>query len=77
MEKKVSKSHFKAHALHYFRLVEKTGTELVITDRERPVLKIVPFSEDPLEALKFLRKSVLEYHDPLEPAGLDDWEALK
>ncbi len=33
MEKTVSKAGFKPKALEYFRLVEETGIELVITDR--------------------------------------------
>ena len=47
MEVWVSKSEFKARALEYFRRVERTGEPLIITDRGRPVLKIVPYLEDP------------------------------
>ena len=52
MENMISKSQFKPRALHYFREVEKTGKELVISDHGKPVLKIVPYVEDPEEALK-------------------------
>jgi len=34
----VSKTQFKAQALQYFRQVEQTGQEVVITDRGRPVV---------------------------------------
>jgi prevent-host-death family protein len=77
MEKSVPKSKFKPHALRYFRQVEETGAELVITDHGKPVLKIVPYRENPMEALKALEGSVLWYEDPTEPVGLEDWEALK
>lgn len=77
MERLVSKSSFKAKALEYFREVESTGKELVITDHGKPVLKIVPYSHDPAEALRSLRGSVIRYVDPLEPVGLEDWEALR
>ena len=76
MEHSVSKSAFKAKALEYFREVESTGTELVITDHGKPVLKIVPFAHDPEEALRSLRGTVLRFADPLEPVGLEDWESL-
>jgi prevent-host-death family protein len=77
MENVISKSKFKPHALKYFRQVEKTGKELVITDHGLPKIKIVPYSEDPLESLKSLRNSVITYDDPTEPVGLDEWETLK
>ena len=77
MDNVISKSKFKPHALKYFRQIEKSGKELIITDHGKPTLKIVPFSEDPLEALKALRNSVIKYEDPAGPVGLEDWEALK
>ena len=72
----ISKSRFKPRALEYFRQVETTGEEVVITDRGRPVAKIVPYSFDEERALRSFRGTVLEYRDPTEPVGLDDWEAL-
>ena len=77
MDEFVSKSKFKPRALEYFREVEKTGKELIISDRGKPVLKIVPYSENPLESLKMLRNSVIKYVDPTEPVGIEDWESLK
>ena len=77
MRQQVSKSNFKARALEYFRQIERTGKELVITDRGKPVLKVSPYKRNPGEALKALRGSVLRYDDPTEPVGLEDWEALE
>ncbi len=77
MEKVISKSKFKPRALHYFREVEQTGRALIISDRGKPVLRIVPFAADPSESLKALRNSVIKYEDPTSPVGLDDWESLK
>jgi prevent-host-death family protein len=74
---KVSKSQFKARALQYFRAVEKSRKAVVITDRGKPVLKIVPYAEDPDEALKELRGSLVKYEDPFKPVGEADWEALR
>lgn len=73
----VSKSKFKPRALHYFRLVERTHSELIITDRGKPVLKLVPYSENAADLLQELRASILKYDDPTEPVGLEDWESLK
>ena len=77
MENMISKSEFKPRALYYFREVERTGNELIISDHGKPVLKIVPYVEDPEESLKVLRDTVLKYEDPTEPVGLEDWEALR
>jgi antitoxin (DNA-binding transcriptional repressor) of toxin-antitoxin stability system len=77
MEEMISKSQFKPRALQYFREIEKTGKELIISDHGKPVLKIVPYTENPAEALKALRDTVTKYDDPTEPVGMGDWEALK
>jgi prevent-host-death family protein len=76
VEKHVAKSKFKPRALHSIREVQKTGKVLIITDRGKPVLKIVPYSEKPSETLSQLRESVVKYENPTEPLGLDDWESL-
>lgn len=77
MKASVSKSRFKPKALEYFRTVERTGKELIITDHGRPVLKIVPFAASSQDALRTLRGSLLRYDDPTEPVALDAWEAFK
>lgn len=77
MDTIVSKSRFKANARRYFREVETTARPITITDRGRPVLRIVPFAplaEDPLESL---RGTVLRYDSPLEPVAGEDWEPLR
>jgi prevent-host-death family protein len=74
---KVSKSRFKPRALAYFRKVQETGQEIIITDRGQPVLKIVPYRHAPEDALKTLRGSVLHYSDPTRPVGLEGWQALR
>lgn len=77
MKKTVSKSKFKPRALEYFRDVQNTGKELIITDRGKPVLKIVPVAPDLDDSLKKLRHSLLKYEDPTEPVGAEDWDALQ
>jgi antitoxin (DNA-binding transcriptional repressor) of toxin-antitoxin stability system len=67
MPQAVSKSQFKPHSLEYFRKIEQTGEELVITDHGRPVLKVVRYVADPEEYFRGLRNTVLHYDAPLEP----------
>lgn len=73
----VSKSRFKAQALEFFRQVEQTGQPLVITDRGTPVLKLVPYSDDPRAALRALRDTVVKYEAPTRPVGAEDWESAR
>jgi antitoxin (DNA-binding transcriptional repressor) of toxin-antitoxin stability system len=72
MVMKVSKSHFKAHALELLRRVEATGEPRIHTDRGRPVLEVRPWEEDPRETL---RGTLLRYEGPTEPAG-EVWGVL-
>jgi prevent-host-death family protein len=49
--------------------VEETGEPLIITDRGKPVLKIQPYSKQPLKGLEALRDSVVKYEKPLAPVA--------
>ena len=73
----ISKSKLKARALEYFREVERTGVELIITDRGRPVLKLVPYREEADSPASDLHETVLRYDDPTAPVAIEDWEALE
>ncbi len=77
MKEIISKSEFKPKALHYFRLVQKSGKELIISDHGKPVLKIVPYKDNSENTLKSLRNTVKKYTDPTGPVGLDDWDGLR
>jgi prevent-host-death family protein len=73
----ISKSRFKAHALELFRQVERTGKPIIITDRGTPVLKLAPYADDPRDALRVLRETVVKYEAPTRPVGTDDWESSR
>ena len=45
MNKSISKSKLKAKMLEIFRDLEAGGSELVVTDHGKPVLKIIPFEQ--------------------------------
>lgn len=73
----ISKARFKPRALEYFRRVQETGEELIITDHGRPAIRITryhPFERDPFRAL---RGSVKRYDDPEMPVAENDWEAVR
>lgn len=75
MESKVSKSHFKAHALEIFRRVEATGEPVVVTDHGHPRLIVRKYGGPPGSARDRLKGSVLRYQSPLEPVADGEWEA--
>ncbi len=71
----VSKSAFKPRAYELFRLVAAHGDEIVVTDRGRPVARVVACTDRDDEILASLRCSVLHFDDPLAPVD-DQWDAL-
>lgn len=73
----VPKARFKARALEYLRRVQETGQPIVILDRGRPVVKVVPFRGDAEEILRVLRGSVRRYDEPTKPVAVEDWETLR
>lgn len=72
----VSKSQFKAKALEYFRQVEASGEPVIVTDKGLPAVEVRRYRSDKRSPLERLQGSVVEYHDPVEPVGDVDWEAL-
>jgi prevent-host-death family protein len=72
--KSVSKSALKAKMLEYFRRVEETGEELVVTDHNRPVLRIAPIRTRTPAAQTFsdVRGRVVYHRDVLEPTT-EEW----
>ncbi len=65
----VAKGKLKARMLEYFRRVEESGEELVITDNRVPVLKIVPYKSKlgPDEVFADLRGRIRYRGDITEP----------
>lgn len=70
----VSKSALKARMLEYFRRIEETGEELIVTDNNRPVLRIVPIRHRTRAAELFadVRGRVV-YHDDILTSTADEW----
>jgi len=70
----VSKSALKAKMLEYFRRVEETGRELVVTDNNQPTLRIVPIRQRIPAATLFadVRGKVVYHEDVLTPTA-EEW----
>jgi prevent-host-death family protein len=70
----VSKSALKAKMLELFRRVEETGDELIVTDNNQPVLRIVPIRKRVPAAEMFAdaRGKVVYHEDVLTPTA-DAW----
>jgi prevent-host-death family protein len=70
----VSKSALKAKMLEYFRKVEETGQELIVTDNNEPVLRIVPIRKRVPSSTLFadVRGRVAYHEDPTAPTT-DEW----
>ena len=75
MARKMAKGKIKAIILEVFREVEQTGEEVIITDRNVEVCKIVPI--EPKKSLKENFQSLqgkLKYKGELTSPDTDDWE---
>lgn len=72
--KVVSKSALKAHMLEYFRDIEASGEELVVTSHGQPVLKVIPYHREVTvdEAFADVRGKVVYHGDLLEPTT-EEW----
>jgi antitoxin (DNA-binding transcriptional repressor) of toxin-antitoxin stability system len=70
----VSKSLLKAKMLEYFRIIEESGEELIVTDNNRPVLRVSPFAKRRSAAETFgdIRGQVSYDGDLLAPT-IDEW----
>ena len=73
----VSKSQFKAKALEIFRYVEASNDSIIVTDHGKPAIEVRKYQAKESSPLELLKDSVIEYIDPEEPVGLDEWKTLK
>ena len=70
----VSKGVLKAKMLEYLRRVEETGEELIVTDNNVPVVRIVPIRRrvPASEAFGDVRGRIVYREDVLAPTS-DEW----
>lgn len=71
----VGKREFLLHSNRYLKVVEEKKQEIIVTYRNKPVLKIVPVSKTPLDELRGLIRHIEFEEDVTEPIfeGFDKW----
>lgn len=72
MPKTVSRTQFARRPLAHLREVEQTGEPLILTDRGRAVLRVVP-QATANDVLASLRGCVIRCDDPTEPVATEAW----
>lgn len=75
MTNTISKSKLKAKMLEVFRQLEASGEELIVTDHDKPVLKIVPIVQKAAVTAVFgdLQGQVT-YLEDINTPTLQEWE---
>jgi antitoxin (DNA-binding transcriptional repressor) of toxin-antitoxin stability system len=77
MEKTISKSKLKARMLEIFRQIEASGEALIVTDHDRPVLKIIPLG--PKAAVSALFSDIqgkIVFCEDINAPTIDEWEEV-
>ena len=75
MVRTISKSKLKANMLKLFRELEANGGELIVTDHNKPVLKITPVDERVGVKEAFVGWNAVFHEDPDTPT-IDEWGEL-
>jgi antitoxin (DNA-binding transcriptional repressor) of toxin-antitoxin stability system len=71
----VSKGLLKAKMLEYFREVERTGKELIVTDNQIPVLRILPIkTKRKVNDVFADLRGKLQYKGELTEPSTEEWE---
>jgi antitoxin (DNA-binding transcriptional repressor) of toxin-antitoxin stability system len=74
MPNTISKSKLKAKMLEVFRQIETSGNELVVTDRDKPVLKIIPIKhKDTVYAMFGDLQGQIIYLEDINTPSISDW----
>ena len=73
----ISKSKLKANMLRIFRDIEETGEEWIVTDHNRPVLRIQPIAKKKTveEVFGAIQDKVV-YREDINAPTTDEWGAL-
>ncbi len=72
----ISKSKLKAQMLSVFRQIEETGEEVIVTDNNRPVLRIQRVeARMPVEQAFAGVQGQVVYHEDINAPTIDEWES--
>jgi antitoxin (DNA-binding transcriptional repressor) of toxin-antitoxin stability system len=73
----ISKSKLKTHMLQIFRQIEQTGEEVIVTDNNRPVLRIQPITRKPSVNEVFARyRGKLVFHEDPDTPTIAEWSEV-
>ena len=73
----ISKSKLKANMLRIFREIEETGEEWIVTDHNRPVLRIQPIvKKKTVEEVFGAIQGKVVYRADINTPTTDEWGAL-
>ena len=77
MTNTISKNKLKSRMLEIFRQLEASGEELIVTDRNKPVLKIIPIKEKCTVADLFgPYQGRLTYHEDINQPTISEWDEV-
>ena len=75
MANTISKSKLRAKMLEIFGKLEASGEELIVTDRDKPVLKIVPIKDRATVAELFgAIQGRVTYQEDINTPTLAEWD---
>ena len=70
----ISKSKLKANMLRIFREIEESGEEWIITDHNRPVLRIQPIEQKKtVEEVFGAIQGKVVYREDINTPTIDEW----
>ena len=73
----ISKSKLKAKMLEIFRQLEASGDELIVTDHDKPVLKIIPIKKKVAVGAVFANlQGQVTYLEDINTPTLQEWDEV-
>jgi prevent-host-death family protein len=73
----ISVSEFKAKALSILDHVSRTGEEVILTKRGKPIAKVCAYGDLERPVLGGLEGTILYEGDIVSPLGEGDWDAAR
>ena len=75
MQNTISKSQLKTNMLKVFRELEASGETLIVTDYNKPVLRITPLAKESTVGDLFAGfQGQVIYHEDIDTPTIDEWE---
>ena len=73
----VSKSKLKAQMLSIFREIEKSGEDIIVTDHNKPVLRIQPIKQGKtIDELFSTLQGKITYNEDLNAPTISEWDEI-